>query len=434
MMLFGRRSRRRSGDLATRITDGEYNDGDNPVRMNNIESIDSSSGEGQIELANITNEIVVHILDSAQKKFDVKCDKSWSVRNFKIAGYVVHKVPPEKQRLISMGRLLQDDKTLEEQNITTEGQIIHLFPKPNVVITNNTESNQTSYVSPSTSPVTVPEGSEGTGGTVESTPSSVAHIPQIILNAEEAERGSEILVLSSHEAYETVHRVRLLSFLLLIYSSMQFLQDLTKWMGPAITNNESGTIPPGDPTDTSMSTYGGGNPAGSNGGDETLNLPWNDSDYFDWAINTFGVYVAMVGIKATAEYSVLSARWFLQTLMVLGIAWNIYYYYVQVKIEKLFRQSHQYNTDDPNEQNKGIYEDAMITMLLPIFLWVTFVIRAWQFQKLLVEAEVEAEERTRRWTQTTSTTEQTTTVPLDQARSDDFDLELQTEGRHRTET
>ena len=93
-----------------------------------------SSTEGLSTLPPIYHEINVVLMDAAQTKFNIKCDKQWSVSEFKEASASVTKVGPQMQRLIHMGKLLQDAETLEHYGISEDGKIIHLFPKPNVVI------------------------------------------------------------------------------------------------------------------------------------------------------------------------------------------------------------------------------------------------------------------------------------------------------------
>ena len=87
------------------------------------------------------------------------------------------------------------------------------------------------------------------------------------MDAAEAERRSQILILSSTEVFEAQHRVKLLSFLLLIILSMELLTLLTMMMGmPADAGyGYNDDIPPGDPTDTTPPRGGGG--AGGAGGE-----------------------------------------------------------------------------------------------------------------------------------------------------------------------
>lgn len=149
-----------------------------------------------------------------------------------------------------MGKLLQDDKKiLEDYGIGLSGNdtfVVHLFPKTNVVINNDNDNN------------TNAKSDEEQGGrnTDDANGNSHggAHVPQIIIDRNELLCQGQVLILSSHEAYETMHRVRLFSFLLLAYSTLQILCDVTIYLAPqeGIRNSDD-IIPPVDPTDTQSS-------------------------------------------------------------------------------------------------------------------------------------------------------------------------------------
>ena len=175
------------------------------------------------QLPPIQNEINVTLLDGATKKFSIKCDPAWTVAVFKSASAVVTKVPPNSQRLIHMGKMLQDDATLDECGINASEKIVHLFPKPNVVINNHDNGDDGNYQSTS--------NNNGNGDNNVGTDEGGAHVPQIVLNAEEASRRSQILILSSTEIFEAQHRVKIFSFLLMIISSMELLTLMTLFVG-----------------------------------------------------------------------------------------------------------------------------------------------------------------------------------------------------------
>lgn len=270
-----------------------------------------------------------------------------------------------------MGKLLQDEKTLDDFGIDEDDKIIHLFPKPNVVInapsSANDQDERDSGVNSSS-----PNNSRDIGG---------AHVPQIILDAEEASRRSQILVLSSQEIFEAQHRVKIFSFLLMIISSMELLQLMTLFVGVAAQNSNDygGEIPPGNPTDAPPS-----------GNSEIQLRTWQNSDYADAMISAFGFYVSLLGIKATTENTLQLARRYFGCLIVTGIAYNCYYYYLNVRDEEKIAQERNIPFDDSTK-----YSEAFVGILAPLTIWVLCIIRAYQFQTLLREAETEAEERTR---------------------------------------
>jgi uncharacterized membrane protein YgcG len=348
----------------------------------------------------------------------------WTTKELKIEGEKIHNVQPSQQRLISMGKLLQEDKTLEEQGITLDGSIIHLFPKPNVIISNcnadDDNDNDANTLSPTGLPPLNNEGGGSNGG-------GGAHVPQIVLNSAEVSQRSQILVLSSHEAYEAMNRVRLMSFLLLAYCTLQILRDVTEYLTPP-DDTTGGIIPPRDPTDTSSSTY-----------NEENALPqWQNRDYVELAISALGVYTALLGMKATTEHVGSLARKFIILLGILGASWTLFTPYCHIidnlELEKALGES--------DEGHLALHVSLLETTL-PFFLWVLFYMRAWIFYAFIREAEQDAADRgnsishmrdlLRSGNMTSSSgggnnADNDGTTAMSNA-NENYDLELQVEGR-----
>ena len=330
--------------------------------------------------------IKVTLLDSAQSKFIVHCDKSWTVLEFKETSCRQTKVVPSSQRLIHMGKLLQDDETLDHYGIREDGKIIHLFARPNVVIRTDEESS-------SVGGDVEPEEGAGTAG---------AHVPRIVIDEEEANRRSQILILSSQEIFEAQHRVKIFSFLLMIITSMELLTLMTLFVGIEAEDpysDQSAETPPGNPTDQ---------PADS--GPPPQMRVWQNSDYFDTAISAFGLYVSLLGIKASTENTRQLAVKYFACLVLVGIASNCYYYYLNVTAEERLA----------NDRNQAInpaslYTDAFMGILLPMVVWVLCIIRAYEFQRLIRDAENEAQERVN--AQDSANDESTTSLPYGSAES-----------------
>lgn len=324
----------------------------------------------------LRDNITVFILDTVQNKFEITCPKSMAISEFKIHSSSIHHVPPPSQRLVFMGRLLSDDETLEDAKIDNDC-IIHLFPKPNIVITQNDEESEST--------------------TQSNSEEQRAHIPQIVLDIEEARRNQSMSVLlTSSEMFEAQHRVKLLAFLLLIICSMELLTLLTIMLG--VPQQDDTDIPPGDPTDIPFSS----NPASSN---QVEMREWRNSDYIDLVISTFGFYVATLGIKATTDNTLRTAKRYYFGLIMTGLAWIGYYYYINVDdARQRQNQSHTSTIDDSNststdysnenyDPDTNIYMEGFYGIMFPIFIWSMCFIRAWQFQTLIAEAEREMQTR-----------------------------------------
>lgn len=311
------------------------------------------------------------IMDPAHRKFTISAHPDWLVEDLKASGAKIHKVSAAQQRLFYMGRQLQDEDTLQELGLTKPKTIVHLFPKPRVVVAAGNDEENTEET---------PIASDG------------AHVTRIVLDPEEAERRSSILVLGSAEIIEAQNNVKLLSFLLLIISSMELLALFTIMVGvPQEEEMPDSSTPPPSPAGT----------------DDDMMFPsqhevemrtWRNSDYFDLAISSFGFYVATLGIKATTENTMRLARQYMIGTVLVGIAWNIFYYYLNIQAEK---EADQKRVDASNDDEIGLlpnsayYIQAAVAIMLPAMIWFLCCVRAWQFHGLLQEAEEEAEERIR---------------------------------------
>ena len=388
----------------------------------------SSSTCSQHEDKDDGTSITITILDTAHSKFYVRADPSWTVARFKAAGTARHGVSASSQRLIYMGRLLDDMSSLEECGLGSGGsgggddgqeshnKIVHLFPKPNVVVRTEDEHGDVSRAL----------SAGGRGGGDSSTASSGnpstgnnpagrsgAHVPQIYLDANEA--SSPVLILSSQEIFEAMHRVKLLSFLLLIMSSMELMTLFSVMMGGVPDTDAANgysrygggggyDIPPGDPTDT-------GPPAPSYDGQQVQMRTWRNSDYADLAVSCLGLYVSTLGIKATTESTVFLARQYFTGLVLAGLAWNAYQYYLNVQIYKEAEEAAEQAAEDADDGGDGgsgggfgpneppdygsPYSAALGTLMIPMAVWFMCWFRAWEFQSLMVQAEEEAHERSR---------------------------------------
>jgi len=397
------------------------------------------------------NPIEIKILDSAQNKFTIPSiyPNITTVQQLKEIGLDIHSVPPDQQRLIYMGRLLSSDTTgddgellnLSDYGIKKDGCIIHLFPKPKVVIDrtniNNGETDLSLQSPNQTDPSSSATDQDGGSGN-----DSAAHIPEIIVDASEAERHSNVIILSSHEAFEILHRVRLCAFCLLVYSSMELLQDFTLWMGAVHSENDNNIysnavdddIPPDDPTDTTTP----GRSDDEFGGDmDTVPQEWESIDFVDIAVSVFALWVSLLGIKVTTEHELVTARLFCNVLIVLAVIWNVFNYLITVRDIKRLKERHSEedepsvddiwpsnnsSTEDSNDTDA--YQLALWYMSFLLFLWGIFLFWAHQFRKLMEEAASEAEERTRSFF--TDVGDNTTTTGSDEVVND---LELQVEGR-----
>jgi hypothetical protein len=362
-----------------------------------LNSKDDKDAEAEEEEDDDGTRMTVTILDFAQKKFNVSMNPSWTVKKFKATGEKIHKVASAQQRLIYRGKLLVDNQTLAEAGIKDDGVIVHLFPKPRVVIHNSNTNNNAD-----TSSADASDNSEEQGG---------ARVPTIVMDADEAERRSSILVLGSQDFLEAQNSIKLFSFMLLMISSIELLNLLAIGMGVPQDVNMEG-METGIPMNTEddifapppSTDFASSSPSASPGSDTDSSgtgmqyQQWGWTDSVDLFISILGVYVALLGIKASSENTLRLARQYLWGTAFVGVSWWFYNYYMTVQIDETIEADREERDDDlfPPMSNKDIYSQALSVMVLPGMLWVLCCFRAFQFHFLLHEAEEEAAARMRR--------------------------------------
>lgn len=327
----------------------------------------------------------VTILDFAQSKFSVPASPQWTITQLMQAGTAVHKVSPSRQRLIFRGKLLADgEKTLQEYGIIESGMIVHLFPKPRVVITNqnSTETNETAVCE---------ETREETG----------AHVPTIVMDAAEAERRAEILVLGSPDFLEAQNNVKLFSFMLLLISSIELLNLMGVAMGVPSTEQ----LPDGAEPGNYLDDYFPQEPVNVTGTNESLEQEAAEDLYNHWGwpqtVDTFvsclGIYVALIGLRASTENTLRLARQYMLGLFAAGSAWLLFNFFfmaaVEEKVEEAQESEHANDEDFIPMSKSDLYSQTLQVMVLPGIVWFMCWMRAWHFHQLLHEAEYEATER-----------------------------------------
>lgn len=354
---------------------------DTPLKVGDLDD-DSDDSDDTTEAAAAPQpppNMTVIILDSAQKRFEIPCNASWTIREFKKQSAKIHKVMPEQQRLIFRGKMLTDDHvTLQDLKITEPGVIIHLFPKPRVVVVDSGGDDTTN--------TPTQRNSSGSG----------AHIPSIVINEEEQERRSQILVLGSVEIAESQNNVKMLSLLLLVITSMRLLALLSIAMGVAEEPNSGNSTENNNATHAPTSST---NPYNSNTQHEANMQPreWRPSDYFDLTVSAIGFYVATLGMKATQENTSRLANRYLIGTVIAGIgwnAWNAYMYYAFYEEETTQMLSSD-DDDLPPLTRDDFITVAFFTVCMPLFVWGVCCARAYEFRRLIGEAEEEASERIR---------------------------------------
>jgi len=242
-------------------------------------------------------DIQITILDAMNQKFELDVNGSDTLLEMRQKGGRVHKIPPERQRLIFMGRLLSEamnGETLKSIGIQT-GMTVHLFPKPRVVSTSKDQA------------VNDEAENDGSRNGGEDSAGAGAHVPTIRFNRDESNSSGSIV--QTIEIFESAQKIKMLAFILLLVSVMELLtlfsvaigsggrgydENSTNSSDPGLDGNsyiddtlDNGvTLDPGDPTDYAITNDSHYNT------DSTRE--WRTLDYFDLALSCSGLYVSWV--------------------------------------------------------------------------------------------------------------------------------------------
>eukprot|EP00522_Entomoneis_paludosa_P007168 CAMPEP_0172448790 /NCGR_PEP_ID=MMETSP1065-20121228/7730_1 /TAXON_ID=265537 /ORGANISM="Amphiprora paludosa, Strain CCMP125" /LENGTH=484 /DNA_ID=CAMNT_0013200379 /DNA_START=140 /DNA_END=1594 /DNA_ORIENTATION=+ len=386
-------------EASSLLTDGEENTGEVDLEKGTAAADDAEAGDEE-------NWITVVILDVAQKKFHVKVPETATVQQLKEAGAKIHKVSPDRQRLIYRGKMLQDeDEELQQLNIGSK-TIVHLFPKPRVVIqshnTNGTDAENNNADNPA----------DHENGGEDNDEEEGARVPTIVLNEREAESRSQILVLGSADYMEAQNNVKLFSFMLLIISSIELMNLFALALG--VPQDEEDGVGGGGSTspdeyditidDDIFDTASDDVMAAANA---TLDMassssgfeipPWRAANWFDLVISLMGVYVGILGLQATSLNTLQLAKRYMIGTVSTGLGWMAFNLVMTYDLDKRVEKEREENDSDDLLllNDSDLRWQAVSAMILPGMVWLLCCLRAWQFQHLISEAEVEAEERIR---------------------------------------
>lgn len=383
-----------------RSSDDDENESSAPLTGNESSAVEPATTS---EKTTGGETIQITILDYMQKRFSVEISPFATVRDLKDGGACIHKVPVDRQRLIFHGRLLRDEECLHDVGINQNEIIVHLFPKPRVVIKNSQDDEA---AEPNAGAEADPDASSSSEG---------ANIPTIVLDENEAQQRSTILVLGSQDYLEAQNNVKLFSFMLLIISSIELLSLLSIAMG--VPQEGSGYYDYGTnggcdsaddlwPCDPSDDAPGGNSTASGDAEPRYAGVSyqqWGVLHYFDLMLSLAGVYVSLMGLKAANHNALMLARRYLYGTFIVGVYWILFNYFLTFRDEK--RMYEKLEEQQEQQDPEGIHDDmpsdgdllsqAMSVMVLPSMIWGICCLRAWQFHHLLHEAEAEAEERIR---------------------------------------
>merc|ERR1712137_566413 len=129
---------------------------------------------------------------------------------------------------------------------------------------------------------------------------------------------------------------------------------------------------------------------------------WGTQDWYDLLISGIGFYVGTLGMKATTENTSLLASSYAYGTIVAGIGWNLWnvFEYYKFYEDQMDLQNGETPPSSPIDDEQPLSRDDMITVAvftiaMPLFVWFMCCVRAFEFRRLILEAEEEAAERIR---------------------------------------
>jgi hypothetical protein len=294
-------------------------------------------------------------------------------------------LPAERQRLICLGKLLSDDKTLGEQGVK-DGTFIHLVPKPAGACGSSGSSSSSSGSSGSSG-----SGPGGASGPIE----MPAHIAEILARGAASGAGDSVVPVgldagAGHYSFEDEYelniwryRVRMLALIMMLYYVMALMAGLNNWMEPE-----------GAPEGGS----GSGEDSYARGGQFVQVKPDNWLSLVDTVENLLGIAAATVGLKTAVRNCTRLSQRFEREINVLCV---VHFINLALWISALYRgeivqipmRPRHHNHSDANsgvvqmseaERQDNIRSLVGALLIVHPLLWVSIVSIAQRYHKCLV--------------------------------------------------
>jgi len=249
---------------------------------------------------------------------------------------------------------------------------------------------------------------------------------------------------------EAVNNVKLFSFMLLIISSIELLNLMAIAMGNGQALQQQETMDPwevdhddffdDDDANNSTSATNFTNAGGDASLDPAVAIyeTWQPLSYMDVVVSVLGVYVALLGIKASNENTLQLARLYWMGTCVVAVGWLVYNYIISLEVDEAIEEemeqdgegSHSNSdyADTYHTSDQSVYNQAFQVMVLPAMVWCLCIFRAWQFQSLIAEAEQEAADRIAAEVDAANGTTTAVVATVDTRDDDDEELALQNPG------
>ena len=289
-------------------------------------------------------------------------------------------LPAERQRLICLGKLLSDDKTLGEQGVK-DGTFIHLVPKPAGACASSSSSSSGAAAAAAAGPIEMP-----------------AHIAEILARGAAGGAGDSVVPIgldagAEHYSFEDEYelniwryRVRMLSLIMMLYYVMALMAGLNNWMEPEGAS-EGGAGSSGSDQD-----------AYARGGQFVQVKPDNWLSLVDTVENLLGIAAATVGLKTAVRNCTRLSQRFEREINVLCV---VHFISLALWISALYRgeivqipmRSRHHNHSDASsgvvqmseaERQDNIRSLVGALLIVHPLLWISIVSIAQRYHRCLV--------------------------------------------------
>ncbi|GBG31878.1 Ubiquitin [Hondaea fermentalgiana] len=305
--------------------------------------------------------ITVKVKSTDEKTHNVRVSASETVAGLKRMLEGTTGLPPARQRLICLGRLLMDEKTLKESNVKDE-TFVHLVPKPAAACAAEGADSEGGA-----------GGQRGAAGLDEMR--IPVHIQEMLIARGELPRTSfDHTAFSFEEEYEMSiwrYRVRVMSMLMLFYYFLTFMTSISIYLRP---------------DDDDEANYQ----------DQQGQFRQVKSDIplalVDTLENVLGIIVSFSGLQAAVRDSPRIARKFARELCSLAV---VHFINLFMWIAALFRHEivrvpppHRYEHMRPKDDEEAIRSIVGAMLIVHPMIWIAMVSIAFRYYKLLVQREM----------------------------------------------
>uniref|UniRef100_A0A7S2W921 Ubiquitin-like domain-containing protein n=1 Tax=Mucochytrium quahogii TaxID=96639 RepID=A0A7S2W921_9STRA len=312
-----------------------------------IVTVDAVDDE-KVDEPEAADAITVKVKSSDEKNHNVRISASSTVTDLKTILAGLTQIPVQRQRLICLGKLLVNEKTLKESGVK-DGNFIHLVAKP---------------VDAGETPTAIPVASDLNSIQLPT------HIQEMLGRSQVQVVTDAVPSAGPHFSYEDEYelniwryRVRVLSMLMWFYYFMNLMASISIWMHPNDKNYHRAGQFRQVKSDVALSLV------------DTLE-------------NLFGFMVAVAGLKTAVSDSVPLAKRFVKELSILTFVHflNLFMWMVALSngeiVQVPTRMTH-HQQQSPSQAQESLRSIIGAMLIVHPIIWVVILSIGYRYFKML---------------------------------------------------